>query len=45
AKTVVLPASTPGGYQDMYNQIVNAVTTANEAKESPDSVPTARHRQ
>ncbi|MDN6553886.1 MAG: SPFH domain-containing protein [Bifidobacterium mongoliense] len=28
AKTVVLPASTPSGYQDMYNQITAAMLTA-----------------
>ena len=28
AKTVVLPASTPGGYNDLYNQIVNALNTS-----------------
>ena len=29
SKTVVLPASTPGGYQDMYSQITQAMVTAN----------------
>ena len=30
-KTVVLPASTPGGYQDLYEQVTNAMLTAGEA--------------
>ena len=33
SKTVVLPASTPGGYQDMYSQITQAMVTANETAE------------
>lgn len=32
AKTVVLPASTPGGYQDLFTQMTQAITTAEEAK-------------
>ena len=32
AKTVVLPASTPGGYKDLYEQVTEAMLTANEAK-------------
>ena len=32
AKTVVLPASTPGGYQDLYEQVTKAMLTANETK-------------
>lgn len=35
AKTVVLPSATPGGYQDMYEQIMNAMLTANEASSAP----------
>jgi regulator of protease activity HflC (stomatin/prohibitin superfamily) len=31
SKTIVLPASTPGGYEDMYNQIVKGMLTANES--------------
>lgn len=31
AKTVVLPASTPGGYQDLYEQVTKAMLTAGEA--------------
>ena len=31
AKTVVLPASTPGGYQDLYDQVTKAMLTAGEA--------------
>ena len=31
AKTVVLPSSTPGGYQDLYEQVTKAMLTANEA--------------
>ena len=31
-KTVVLPASTPGGYQDLYEQVTKAMLTAGEAK-------------
>lgn len=30
AKTVVLPASTPGGYRDLYGQLVNAMETGKE---------------
>ena len=30
-KTVVLPSSTPGGYQDLYEQVTKAMLTANEA--------------
>lgn len=30
AKTVVLPASTPGGYQDLYEQVTKAMLTAGE---------------
>ena len=30
AKTVVLPASTPGGYQDLYEQVTKAMLTASE---------------
>ncbi|QOL34487.1 SPFH domain-containing protein [Bifidobacterium lemurum] len=33
AKTVVLPASTPGGYQDLYEQITKAMLTANSTSE------------
>lgn len=29
-KTVVLPASTPGGYQDLYDQVTKAMLTAGE---------------
>ena len=32
AKTVVLPASTPGGYQDLYEQVTKAMLTAGETK-------------
>lgn len=32
AKTVVLPASTPGGYQDLFTQMTNAIATNNENK-------------
>lgn len=32
AKTVVLPAATPGGYQELFNQMTQAITTADEAK-------------
>ena len=32
AKTVVLPTSTPGGYEDLYQQITKAMVTSNEAK-------------
>lgn len=32
AKTVVLPASTPGGYQDLYGQMTNALVSVNETK-------------
>lgn len=32
AKTVVLPASTPGGYQDLYEQVTKAMLTAAETK-------------
>nr|WP_257616567.1 SPFH domain-containing protein [Bifidobacterium animalis] len=32
AKTVVLPASTPGGYQDLYEQVTKAMLTASETK-------------
>ena len=32
AKTVVLPASTPGGYEDLYQQVTKAMLTTNEAK-------------
>lgn len=31
-KTVVLPASTPGGYADLYEQVTKAMLTSNEAK-------------
>ena len=31
AKTVVLPASTPGGYNDMFQQMVSALETGNAA--------------
>ena len=31
-KTVVLPASTPGGYQDLYEQVTKAMLTASETK-------------
>ena len=31
AKTVVLPASTPGGYQDLYERVTKAMLTAGEA--------------
>ena len=42
SKTVVLPASTPGGYQDMYSQITQAMVTANEtAGPAARTVPTA----
>ena len=30
AKTVVLPASTPGGYRDLYGQLVNAMETGRD---------------
>ena len=30
AKTVVLPASTPGGYQDLYEKVTKAMLTASE---------------
>jgi regulator of protease activity HflC (stomatin/prohibitin superfamily) len=32
AKTVVLPASTPAGYQNMYDQVTSAMLTANETQ-------------
>ena len=32
AKTVVLPASTPGGYQDLYEQVTKAMLTASETQ-------------
>ena len=32
AKTVVLPASTPGGYQELYDQVTKAMLTAGETK-------------
>nr|WP_094667838.1 SPFH domain-containing protein [Bifidobacterium myosotis] len=32
AKTVVLPASTPGGYQDLYEQVTKAMLTASDVK-------------
>ncbi|WEV72810.1 SPFH domain-containing protein [Bifidobacterium sp. ESL0790] len=32
AKTVVLPASTPGGYEQLFNEITKAMVTANESK-------------
>lgn len=32
AKTVVLPASTPGGYQELYEQTTKAMLTANEVQ-------------
>lgn len=32
AKTVVLPASTPGGYGDLFTQMTNALVSAQEAK-------------
>ena len=32
AKTVVLPASTPGGYQDLFTQMTNAIATNNGNK-------------
>ncbi len=32
AKTVVLPASTPGGYKDLYEQVTEAMLTASETK-------------
>ena len=32
AKTVVLPASTPGGYEDLYQQVTKAMLTASETK-------------
>lgn len=32
AKTVVLPASTPGGYSDLYEQVTKAMLTASETK-------------
>lgn len=38
AKTVVLPSATPGGYQDMYEQIMNAMLTANEASGTPSNI-------
>ena len=31
-KTVVLPASTPGGYSDLYSQITQALATADDVK-------------
>ncbi|MFD0704582.1 SPFH domain-containing protein [Alloscardovia venturai] len=32
AKTVVLPAATPGGYQELFSQMTQAITTAQETK-------------
>ncbi|WEV53387.1 SPFH domain-containing protein [Bifidobacterium sp. ESL0704] len=32
AKTVVLPASTPGGYQQLFDEVTKAMVTSNEAK-------------
>ena len=43
AKTVVLPASTPGGYQDMYSQITQAMMTANETAERSAYTPKPSH--
>ena len=43
SKTVVLPASTPGGYQDMYSQITQAMVTANETAGQHSTVPTPPH--
>ena len=43
AKTVVLPASTPGGYRDMYSQITQAMVTANETVGQHSTVPTPPH--
>ena len=37
-KTVVLPASTPGGYQDLYEQVTKAMLTATETN---DAAPAA----
>ena len=37
-KTVVLPASTPGGYQDLYEQVTKAMLTASETN---DAAPAA----
>nr|WP_258175580.1 SPFH domain-containing protein [Bifidobacterium callitrichos] len=36
AKTVVLPASTPGGYQDLYEQVTKAMLTAAETQSGSD---------
>lgn len=41
AKTLVLPAATPSGYQDMYNQITQALLTASETQE-PVIPPTSK---
>ncbi len=38
-KTVVLPASTPGGYRDLYEQMTNAMLTAQE--DAPTTMPAA----
>lgn len=43
SKTVVLPASTPGGYQDMYSQITQAMVTANETAERSAYTPKPSH--
>ncbi|WEV63650.1 SPFH domain-containing protein [Bifidobacterium sp. ESL0732] len=32
AKTVVLPASTPGGYQQLFDEVTKAMVTSNETK-------------
>ncbi|TCD54329.1 SPFH domain-containing protein [Alloscardovia theropitheci] len=32
AKTVVLPAATPGGYQELFSQMTQAITTAKETE-------------
>ncbi|MBT1172425.1 SPFH domain-containing protein [Bifidobacterium sp. MA2] len=44
AKTLVLPASTPGGYQDLYEQVTRAMLTASEASGSgtvPGAAPSS----
>ena len=34
-KTVVLPASTPGGYRDLYEQMTSAMLTSQESIATP----------
>ena len=36
AKTLVLPAATPGGYNELFNQMTAALMTAQSSQESMD---------